>query len=440
MLLDDLRLETAGSTGWTLGLWTDDASSGVDAAARYTHAVNLGDVNAAVVNGITFKAAGYVTHPNEGTGGANYSTVLPSRFGADDANSLNTGGSATLANRFCYGPIPVNDTNNIALYGLVPGVTYETTVFGVAWDPQPGARIMGYSVNGSAEVTFNEDVHGNNNGVRFSYRGIADANGVISVTGRIINNNQSFHTYAFANKAEPDADLFLADTFAGHNGEDNSLNISARAPDHANRAETPAYIETGMNHAFYADIQNGTARVGANAGASIDIDTGTRVKPVEMRIQADLKVGTLSGPVGAFARGVGLGFYRDGTYTSNVEVGSDFTGLVLAPDGSLYLYEDGAYSGITVAHSGGFDANTFYTLSYEVDVETGTISNISLEGSTADYSPLTAAASLFDDDRTALAGFTGSSSAGGTYGYVDNLIITEITPGTGIAGTVFRIR
>lgn len=440
MTLDDVRIENADAPGWTTALWTGDGTSGVDGSASYTHAINLGDAASPTINGIVFKGSGIGGNPSEAANGANYTTTLSGRFGGPDANNLSGGadGSAALSRQFCYQGGAAGTLIGFTLHGLMPGLTYETTIFGIGFDPVPASRSLAFSVNSSPEVTFNESMHGNDNGLRLSYRGTADANGSIDAIARVYNDNFSFHYYGFCNKAEPDSALILADAFAGPNGADNGANISAHAPDHANLPLAAAYVETGMNSAFHTDIENGTARLGANAGAAIDIDTDIHVKPRVMRIQADLRVGTLTGPVGGNARGVGLGFYSDGTYDVSQEVGIDFTGLVLAPDGSLYLFEDGSYSGLTVAHSGGFDVDTFYTLSYEVNVEAGTIAAVSLEGSTADYSPLTTSA--FDDARTALAGITGSSSSGGTYGYVDNLIIREITAGTATGGTLFKVK
>ncbi len=436
VLLDDLQIEPAGGDGWMINLWTNDATAGIVSSAHYTHAINLGDSAATTISNISFKGSGTGINPAEGVGGANYSTVYGIRYSGVDSNALtaNGGGSAILAQRFCYDGRVAGTIIGFTLNGLIPGQRYETTTYGVAWDVMPASRCLAFSVNGSPEVTFNENVYGNDNGVRLTYRGIADTNGTITVDARMLFDNWSFHTYGFANKAEPDADIVLADTFAGHNGADNSMNIAARAPDHVNLFLSGTYTETGMNGDFHTDIQNGTARLGANAGAAIRIhDSNGHLKPAVMRIQADLKTGNLTSTGSDYgnARGVGLGFYSQGDYTDNLEVATGFTGLVLAPNGDLYLFQNGTYSGDAnrIAFGGTFDSNVFYTLSYEVNVDSGTIANIDLEGSTNSYAVIESAASGFGPYSTAMAGFSGSSSAAGTFGYADTLVLTELVPG-----------
>jgi len=280
VLLDDLQIEPAGGDGWMINLWTNDATAGIVSSAHYTHAINLGDSAATTISNISFKGSGTGINPAEGVGGANYSTVYGIRYSGVDSNTLtaNGGGSATLAQRFCY--------------------------------------------DGGAA-------------------------GTITVDARMLFDNWSFHTYGFANKAEPDADIVLADTFAGHNGADNSMNIAARAPDHVNLFLSGTYTETGMNGDFHTDIQNGTYSGDANR----------------------------------------------------------------------------------IAFGGTFDSNVFYTLSYEVNVDSGTIANIDLEGSTNSYAVIESAASGFGPYSTAMAGFCGSSSAAGTFGYADTLVLTELVPG-----------
>jgi hypothetical protein len=434
VVVDDVKIEPIATPGWTIAAWTGDGTSGVDASPPYTHAINLNSSVSPTIQTVTFKAAGTGADPTEGAGGANYSTLGMGSGVPNDANNLTGGGdgSAVMATAMRYG----GDTSGITLNGLMPGVTYQTTIYGVAWDALPGNRNVAFSVNGSDAVTFNENQFDNNNGIRFTYRGTADANGTIAVSATALNTGNTWHYYGFSNNAVVSNKTIIGDAFAGHNGGDNGLAIDARGPDHANQPGAVTYVETGFNNAFQADVQNGTVQLGANAGAGISIaDAVGYTKPQSFSVQADLKTGNLSGAAGGNARGVGLGFYDFSTDPGNVEVAIDFVGLVLAPDGSLYFYENQgggqSFSASPVAFGGTFDTNAFYTLSYEVDTSTGDISDISLEGSTADYSSLaTDAAGQFTDSATVMAAFTGSSAAGGTYGYVDNFTVTVPEPST----------
>ena len=272
------------------------------------------------------------------------------------------------------------------------------------------------------------------NGVRFTYRGQADENGQVTfdVTPQ---TGSTWHYYAFSNAfirpTGMPGGMIIGDSFAGSNGADNGLIINQRAPDHANLPGAD-YVETGFNQtgAFNTRIVNGTAQLGANAGAGILLESAAGYrKPPGVQIQADLSPGDLAGGAGVNARGVALGFYNFLEEPGNQEVGIGFTGLVLGPDGGLYAYSrtpNETYSA-SIPFGGTFDPTAFYTLSYEVDFRDGSIANIFLDGSTADYSPLgDFAAGWFDDAATRMAAFTGSSSIGGRYGYVDNFIVTAI--------------
>lgn len=103
VLFDSVMIEPAGSAGWTTAAWSNDVTAGIESTAHYTHAINLNSSSSATINGVTFKAAG-----------------------------------------LCYGV--VDGKSGFQLKGLIPGMTYETTIFGVAWDNQPGDRKAAWMV------------------------------------------------------------------------------------------------------------------------------------------------------------------------------------------------------------------------------------------------------------------------------------------------------
>jgi hypothetical protein len=73
--------------------------------------------------------------------------------------------------------------------------------------------------------------------------------------------------------------------------------------------------------------------------------------------------------------------------------------------------------------------NTFYSLSYDMNVDTGVISNISRSGNSAvDFSPIYSASQTtnFFTGSPNLSVFAGGS-ASGQYGYVDNLSLSNTT-------------
>ena len=77
-----------------------------------------------------------------------------------------------------------------------------------------------------------------------------------------------------------------------------------------------------------------------------------------------------------------------------------------------------------MAFGGTFNDNSVYTLRYLVNTATGAISDISLSGSTANYSSLTS--SSFTDPDTFYAAITSSSISAGTGGVVDNFSVSSV--------------
>jgi len=204
VLLDDVTIAPS-TTGWSYAAWTNDASSGISSTGTYTHAYNFGSWASPTINGVLF------------TGIADYNPSRPGKFSTsgmtqrvnNDANVLTGGGggSAGLARDFIYW---YNGTlHTIAIDGLVPGTTYEATVYGVGWDNWPTLRVATFGV-GEDRMTVNEDAYGNNAGIRISYRYVADASGSVTLSYVPLKLPTSFHTYGFGNRevASPHPPVF----------------------------------------------------------------------------------------------------------------------------------------------------------------------------------------------------------------------------------------
>jgi hypothetical protein len=83
-----------------------------------------------------------------------------------------------------------------------------------------------------------------------------------------------------------------------------------------------------------------------------------------------------------------LGFYSSvptAEYSSGAD--SNFAGLMIDSSGNLYTDVNGTDSA-PVAYNGTYTLGNLYTLTYDLNTITGLLSNISLSGSTADYSAL----------------------------------------------------
>ncbi len=138
-----------------------------------------------------------------------------------------------------------------------------------------------------------------------------------------------------------------------------------------------------------------------------------------LHVSADIALGNLSGLVTAPNRGVGVGFN-----SAAVAQWNSFTGLRFAPDGHLQFMHNGINEA-TVSLSG-IGANVFYGLSYDVDVDTGVLSNIAISGVSADYSSIVAASGTQNYFKGAnnVSVFAGGTR-GGQFGYLDNLSLSN---------------
>ena len=160
----------------------------------------------------------------------------------------------------------------------------------------------------------------------------------------------------------------------------------------------------------------------ANDGSAILLDSfGAYTKPTKFRICADLRPNTVAG-LASHARGLGLGFYKGVNVHPDCRIFSQ--GLILDGAGNLNLQQDYTFSTM-VAYVGTWSATAYHRLSYDVDTATGFITNISLEGSAADYSSFYATP-YFTDANTKYAGLYVTSETGGVSGEFDNLSVTTI--------------
>lgn len=198
-LLDDFTVGVS-TTGWSVSIWTNDATCDVDPSRHYTHAVNFGNTaNTAVVNGVTFFGLAGANPGAEEMGARNYASTYTS----DDANAITTNAesSAELAKRFVYN----GDPETISIGGLVPGAEYVATFYTVGWEA--GLRIATFSA-GDDRLTVNQDQFGNNIGMRISVRYTAPSNGVMTLTitpFQMAASLTTIHTYAFSNYEVPAA-------------------------------------------------------------------------------------------------------------------------------------------------------------------------------------------------------------------------------------------
>ena len=163
VLLDDFRI--AASTGkWTVAAWNDDTDSGVDASYIYTHAYSFGSAASPIINAIQFTG---VAGANPAVAGQFSTTNFGNVYTAADDNNI-TGNSSVLADQFVYqGGDLSNAFQTIVITGLTSGKQYVATFYTAGWD-DPSLTIRWVTLNaGNDYLTVNQDMFGNNNGVRF---------------------------------------------------------------------------------------------------------------------------------------------------------------------------------------------------------------------------------------------------------------------------------
>ena len=188
-VVDDFTIAPS-NTSWKTEPWNDDDTSGLDPSFLYTHAYNFGSGAGITINGVAFVG---VAGTNPTVAGKFTSNGLTGIIAADPNNVI--GDSRILADSFVY---TVDTTiGTLTLEGLVPGRQYELTIFSANWDGA-GTRWATFRA-GSDEQAFDQDVYGDNNGIRFIHRYTAPAGGTLTIQTHPIQN-ASIHWYGIANR------------------------------------------------------------------------------------------------------------------------------------------------------------------------------------------------------------------------------------------------
>lgn len=242
------------------------------------------------------------------------------------------------------------------------------------------------------------------------------------------------------------AAVIVGETFDRPDG--NMTAIVGQTP---NVANLPGGVFTNQTNRFRYAITNNTLRIGADD--SLNVPLGAYYTG-DLTVSAELSYGTLAG-TSANNRGIGLGFNTaaDGRWSHQ------FVGLRLTVDSKLVFQQGDRLpngAGVLATVNVYTSPATFYSLSYDVNVDTGEISNISLGGNSAvDFS------SIYTKSQTTnyfagapnLSVFAGSDSDT-QFGYVDNLSLSNVSavpePGavgimvsgglTGLMGLAYRRR
>ncbi|MBR5709155.1 MAG: PEP-CTERM sorting domain-containing protein [Thermoguttaceae bacterium] len=253
--------------------------------------------------------------------------------------------------------------------------------------------------------------------------------------------NQMYEQHKADYLAAADPNLAAATEFRGVDGTvipGTALDIIDTTPNNVWRNRGMGNGNWNPNGSRSGDprftIIDNRAKTGANTGIAADWD---KAEVNSMTLSVDLLLGSLSASDSNYnnARGLGMGFYDADFGTDNGEVGRGFSGIVISPSGGMYYY-DYTENGLTrtnpIAYAGGtFNPNDWYTLTMNLDFfqEDGklmaTLTDVSLSGSTADYSDLIGR--VFSS--TDLIGLLSSSAESWNYyGMFDNFSMSKTVP------------
>ena len=198
---------------------TGDASSGITADAAFTHAINVYDAGNAKVSGAVFTGSGTVANPATN----NYSTTgFNNGFtGFDALANDGIGGSVgSLMTNFLYNGNPAT----ITLRNLRAGQQYETVLYNAAFGG-PGVRFQTITTTDGGSVVFDQNGQPGSL-LRFLFTPTGSTL-TLSITPTLPGN--TFHQYAFSNRAVGLQALFTDNFYAPSNPNTSDLNFNNAA-------------------------------------------------------------------------------------------------------------------------------------------------------------------------------------------------------------------
>lgn len=217
------------------------------------------------------------------------------------------------------------------------------------------------------------------------------------------------------------AEVIYGDSFTASNG----TTLVGRAPEVSNGVAGATYARHSAS--WEKDIQGNQARIGADTGVSLPINSsGPYEKPVKLLLSAEMFVNNIAGPTTpsntGLQRGIGLGIYES---AGGVATANGFRGLLLGTDGRLILAQHNVAgsnrAGFLAEIATGINTAVPHTLSYEIDLLTGGVDQIMLDG----VAQPDVATTVFVAN-TNRAGFFASSTSGGKVAYFDDFTVLAV--------------
>jgi hypothetical protein len=210
--------------GWSTNAMSGDADSGISTSKTYTHAVDLGDEQAASVsiNGVPFHQGG-VSGTDAAHGGSYF---LKETTGlVTDRGSPVTGEMHELLDDFYYG----GDPTVLYLNGLEAGSRYVTRFY---VSDASGESAMDLTHNDSVRSVFRVDRSGDHfPGAIISYEGTAQAGGLLAFRAAQVGGAPRFHGFTVEKAAIQNETHLIADLFnTGVDAQGHLLEVGAADP------------------------------------------------------------------------------------------------------------------------------------------------------------------------------------------------------------------
>ena len=172
---------------FTQSLFSDDASSGVNAALPHTAVIDFQGPGNRSVNGLTFASTG---------GNGNFYTLTGAGTPFTGNTNSVAGNMNGLLTDFIYGS--TSGASVLTLGGLTPGVQYTTTWYNAGFGAVGGRQMTIIPSDTNVPFPFDENFSGDKNGNLLRYTLTATAP-FITYTFNAASGDNTYHYYALTN-------------------------------------------------------------------------------------------------------------------------------------------------------------------------------------------------------------------------------------------------
>jgi len=185
---------------------------------------------------------------------------------------------------------------------------------------------------------------------------------------------------------------------------------------------------------YLAQTEDGHLVLGPDIGVSLSLTDSTGFTlPSQITLNVSFNLGDLKTDTGTtYWRGIGMGFFYDTKTEGNAYTG--FTGILINKGGSVHLTQSAAGGSpalLTWAPAiAGWNATNDHTLTYTIDLTTGGITSLLLDGidltTQGNMGAFNSKTGVFTADQLSQVGFYANSASANTYGYIDQFSVTTI--------------